>query len=92
VSYGLELEERATKDLHALPDAAYHRVVAALKKLADNPRPAGLVAIKGRPGDYRIRVGTYRIGYEVDDKARVVTVWEIGDRKRFYQQAKRRRT
>ena len=90
MSYTVELTERAIKGLHALPDAAFRRVSAALTTLADRPRPAGLVAIKGRPSDYRIRVGTYRIGYEVDDKARVVTVWEIGDRKRFYQQAKRR--
>ena len=93
MSYAVVFTEAAEKDLDRLAPELCRRVLAALTTLVDNPRPAGIVAIKSAPpGYYRLRLQNLRIGYQVDDKTRTVTVWQIGDRRRFYDQAKRRRT
>jgi mRNA interferase RelE/StbE len=68
------------------------RVLEAFDLLESNPRPPGAIALRAElAGGYRVRVGDYRIGYRVDDQARTVTVWNVGDRRHFYADAKRRR-
>ena len=60
------------------------RVFAVLRGLAEDPRPPGagkLVAVEG----YRVRVGEYRIIYDVDDAAQVVTVYRIRHRREAYR-------
>lgn len=49
------------------------------------PRPRGTKSLKGRDGLYRIRVGEYRVVYEIDDAARVVTVTRVRLRARAYR-------
>ena len=92
MSYQVRMTPAAEKDLKGLPKAVRVQVVNQLRKLAEDPRPSGAAPVKNRPqGHYRVRVGDYRVGYEVNDKQHTVTVWQIGDRKRFYDRAKRRR-
>jgi mRNA interferase RelE/StbE len=92
VTYAVELTEAAERDLDRLLPDLRGRVVMVLTALGQTPRPPGAAAIRSAPpGHYRLRLQNLRIGYEVDDKTRTVTVWQIGDRKRFYDQAKRRR-
>ena len=71
--YRIDLSRRAEKDLDRLPPRGAARVIAALRGLAAEPRPRGASKLVGVEG-YRVRVGVYRIIYEVDDAARVVTV------------------
>lgn len=59
-------------------------VVESIKKLADNPRPSGAEALEGDV-TYRIRDGEYRIIYEIDDKAKTVTITRVRDRKDVYK-------
>lgn len=92
MSYQVRMTPAAEKDLKGLPKAVRVQVAKQLRRLAEDPRPPGAAAVKNRlQGDYRVRVGNYRVGYEVDDKQQTVTVWQIGDRKRFYDRARRRR-
>jgi len=92
VSYVVRLTPAAQNDLKGLPDALRFRVVQKLKELADDPRQPGAVAIRSRArGTYRVRIGDYRIGYEVDDRAQTVKVWQIGSRDRFCERGTRRR-
>ena len=49
-----------------------------------DPRPLGCIKIKSEDGVWRIRVNDYRIGYSIDDTAKVVTVLRIGHRSEFY--------
>ena len=80
----IDLSRRAEKDLDRLPPRGAARVIAALRGLANEPRPPGaskLVAVEG----YRVRVGEYRIVYDVDDAAEVVTVYRIGHRREVYR-------
>jgi mRNA interferase RelE/StbE len=62
---------------------SYLDIVAALKDLAVNPRPYGYKKLKGRPG-YRIRVGDYRIIYQVKNNILTVYILIIGHRREVY--------
>jgi len=80
----IDLSRRAEKDLERLPPRGAARIIAVLRGLANEPRPPGaskLVAVEG----YRVRVGEYRIVYDVDDAAEVVTVYRIGHRREVYR-------
>lgn len=85
--YLTELTKVAVRQLKKLPKADRHRVWRAVAGLATNPRPHGSVKLKNpaEPGDYRLRVGVYRVTYRVDDAARVVEVVQVSHRKQAYR-------
>ena len=92
MNYRVELTPAAERDLKSLSDRIRGQVIAALRALVDDPRPPGVVALRGYPtGNYRVRVGSFRVGYEVIDDSQTVKVWQIADRKHFYEKARRRR-
>ena len=68
----------------ALPHEDYERVKTAVSRLAANPRPVGCRKLAGRDG-WRVRVGDYRIIYDIDDPARSVTVLDVGHRREVYR-------
>ena len=59
-------------------------IKGAIAELADNPRPHGYKKLKGEDA-YRIRVGDYRIIYEIEDNIILVTVVSVGHRKDVYK-------
>jgi mRNA interferase RelE/StbE len=61
------LERSVERDLRRLRGDVFDRVIAAIQDLAHDPRPDGCRKIEGSQNDWRIRVGDYRIVYEVDD-------------------------
>jgi mRNA interferase RelE/StbE len=79
------LEHAAEKDLKKLPGEIFQRIIIHIKSLAENPRPSGCRKITGTKNDWRIRVGDYRIIYEVDDNVRVLKVMRVGDRREAYR-------
>lgn len=85
MSYNIEITPGALKTLAKLDKPARRRVEAAIDKLSDDPRPAGVVAMKSMPGHLRYKVGDYRIIYEVQDHRLVVLVVEIGHRREVYR-------
>jgi mRNA interferase RelE/StbE len=74
----------ARKELDSLDGQMTRRIAAAIDALADEPRPPGCIKVKSEDGDWRIRVGDYRIGYIIDDPAKTVTIVRIGNRSDFY--------
>jgi mRNA interferase RelE/StbE len=58
---------------------------AAIDGLAQNARPSGCVKLAGEPDLYRVRVGNYRIIYQVDDPKLVVLVLSIAHRREIYR-------
>ena len=80
----LLLLRRAQKELAQLPPEDYDPIKDAIQKLEGNPRPRGSRKIKGRPG-WRVRVGKYRVIYEIDDKGKTVTVFHVGHRRDVYR-------
>jgi mRNA interferase RelE/StbE len=83
--YKVEVARRAVKVIAALPRPQQQRVRAAIDLLADNPRPPGCVAMAGEAHAYRVRVGDYRIVYEVVDDRLIVQVVRVGHRREVYR-------
>lgn len=81
--YQVVIEKQAQKQLAKIPPPDYNKIVAAIKGLASDPRPFGYKKLKGRPS-YRIRVGDYRIIYQVKDNVLTVFVLVIGHRRDVY--------
>lgn len=71
MSYGLLILRRAQRELSGLPRENYERIRNAVAGLAENPRPPGCRKLVGREG-WRIRVGDYRVIYEIDDTTKQV--------------------
>ena len=82
--YTVQLVRSARKDLERLPDAVLQRVFPRIESLADTPRPAGCRKLRGAKDLWRIRVGNYRVVYQIDDGILVVEVRTVGDRKDVY--------
>jgi mRNA interferase RelE/StbE len=83
--YQLDFVSSARREFLALPPGIQRRIDAHLLKLPVDPRPRGTKSLKGHAGLYRIRVGEYRVVYEIDDAARVVTVTRVRLRARAYR-------
>jgi mRNA interferase RelE/StbE len=79
------LEGRAERDLKRLERDTLRRMYEALRTLAENPYPTGCCKLAGSASDWRIRVGDYRIIYEVDKAARAVRVMRIRHRREVYR-------
>jgi mRNA interferase RelE/StbE len=84
VSHRLLILPRAEKQLARMPPDAYPRLRDAIRSLAAEPRPSGCRKLRGREG-YRLRVGSYRIVYRIDDSERAVTVLDLGHRRDVYR-------
>ena len=77
---------RVAKELDELPAAVYERVEEAILALREEPRPRSCVKLIGSPiGDYRIRVGGYRIIYDIYDEHREVVILRIAKRGSVYR-------
>ncbi len=83
MTYNIIILPRVQKQLQRLPRDPYQHVRDAIRSLAQEPRPHGSVKLTGRDG-WRIRVGDYRVIYEIDDDDRVVTVLSVGHRRDIY--------
>lgn len=83
--YRVEIARRAVKSIQALPKKEQQRVRAAIELLADNPRPPGCVALKGESAAFRVRVGDYRVVYEIHERRLLVQVVRVGHRRQVYR-------
>ena len=83
--YRVLLERAAEKDLSRLSSEMHDRVIAAIQALANNPRPPGCRKLTGSKHDWRIRVGDYRVIYEIADTIRVVRVNRVRHRREVYR-------
>ena len=61
------------------------RIFGAIRELAAEPRPRGSRKLAGDDAPYRIRIGDYRVIYEVDDVTREILVTRVRHRKDAYQ-------
>jgi mRNA interferase RelE/StbE len=85
VAYTVQLNNKAKKELTDLPRDTQLRIWDKIVALADNPRPDGCKKLKGTQDTYRIRIGSYRVLYEVYDKKLLVIVVKISTRGGAYK-------
>lgn len=84
MTYAIAILRRAQRELQRLPREDYERVREAIRALAQHPRPTGCLALRGRAG-WRIRVGSYRVIYEINDVQHTVTILHVGHRRDVYR-------
>ena len=85
MGYRIEVSPRAFKDISKLPTAIQERLKPRIDGLASDPRPAGAKKMKGEGDLWRLRVGDYRVVYEIRDQALIVAVVRLGHRRDVYR-------
>ncbi len=82
--YRVLLDRNAEKDLDRLDAVIRRRVITAIRALGSQPRPSGCRKLVGGSVDWRIRVGDYRVLYEIADAIRVVRIYRVRHRREVY--------
>ena len=82
--YQVTIRPKAIKALEKINDPDYSNIKKVIYGLAENPRPHGYKKLKGRDG-YRVRIGDYRIIYDIFDNILTVDVVALGHRKDIYE-------
>ena len=85
MAYRVEFTEAAEQDLEALPRDIGTRVYARIVALGDRPRPRGSTLLQGSRTLRRLRVGAYRVIYQIDDTRKVVTIARVRHRRDAYR-------
>jgi mRNA interferase RelE/StbE len=85
VSYKIEFSRKAERQFKDLTNQIQKRLKPKIDALAQNPRPRGVKKLEGEDELYRIRVGNYRVIYQVRDDVLIVLVVSLGDRKEIYK-------
>ena len=84
--YKILVGKRAERGLESIKDnTILRRLIRKIDELANNPRQLGVRKITGSDIDYRIRMGDYRIIYQINDAQKVVEIIGIGHRKEIYK-------
>ena len=84
-SYQIEIKPSASKELEKLSRQIIPRIVAAIRELARNPYPQGVKKLTGFEHTYRIRVGDYRILYNIYEDRLVIEIIRVRHRKEAYR-------
>jgi mRNA interferase RelE/StbE len=85
MSYRLIVKPSAEKDVTRLPSSVQRRVVDRLARIEADPRAPGSVKLAGAKATYRVRVGAWRIVYEIDAARRTVFVTIVAHRRQVYR-------
>ena len=82
--YQIIIERTARKDIQKINQPDQVRIIQSIGLLADEPRPDGCKKLKGREA-WRIRVGNYRVIYEIQDNLLIIIVITVGHRRDVYK-------
>lgn len=85
MAFRIEWKKSTRKDLRKLPPGAVARVLDAVEALAQNPFPHGVEKLSGSEHAYRMRLGDYRVVYEVVTEAKLVEIQRVRHRKDVYR-------
>jgi mRNA interferase RelE/StbE len=83
--YNIFIRKSALRELSKITAPTSVRIQHAIDALAHDPRPRGCRKLTGGVGAYRIRVGDFRVVYEIDDNAVIVVIVRLGHRKDVYR-------
>jgi mRNA interferase RelE/StbE len=85
MAFRIEWKKSTRKDLRKLPPATVDRIIGAVEDLAENPFPNGVEKLSGSEHAYRIRLGDYRVVYEVVAESKLIEVQRVRHRKDVYR-------
>ena len=84
-SYRVELARSAAKDLRGIDQKWIPKIVATIEALESDPRPAGCKKLVGSDHTYRVRIGDYRVVYDIHDATLIILVVRIRHRRDVYR-------
>jgi mRNA interferase RelE/StbE len=82
--YKVVFRKSVTRDLRSIPNRDLQKILTVIETLSEEPRPSGVEKLSGQD-KYRIRQGSHRIIYEINDKEVIVIVVKVGHRKDVYR-------
>lgn len=85
MAYAVILQPSVSKALDKLPGDVRRRVLDRLEQLKQSPRPAGVEKLTGDENLWRVRVGNWRIVYEIHDRRLIVLVLKVAHRREVYR-------
>jgi len=83
--YKVVISSSAEKSLKKIPKKDVGRIVVAMQRLAVHPFPVGARKLSGYEKVFRVRIGKYRVIYEVEGQKLLILVLKIGHRKDIYR-------
>ena len=85
MSYEVQILPKAVRQIKALSIEVRQDIALTIQSLANEPRPIGVKKLSGEKDIYRVRVGNYRVLYQIVDKVLVVVVVSVGHRREVYR-------
>lgn len=84
-NYQLIISKSVQKQIDKLPSTIIEKIIKKLKELSNQPRPNGVIKLKGFEHQYRIRVGDYRLRYDIDDSHLEIKILQCKHRREVYR-------
>jgi len=85
MAYHIDVSPSARRQLKRLHGTIRKRIAQAIDDLADDPRPPGCVKLEGADDLYRVRVGDYRVVYQISDDRLIVLIVRVAHRRDVYR-------
>jgi mRNA interferase RelE/StbE len=85
MTYEIIITKSIQKQLDNLPSNIQERVYDKISQLAEEPRPDGVVKLKGYDNEYRVRIGDYRLVYEIQDEKLIVLIIQCKHHRDVYK-------
>ncbi len=85
MAFRVKIKESALKALKKIDKTARARIWTAISELAENPRPPGCVKMAGTDDLWRIRVGGWRVVFQIRNEGMVVFIIRVGHRREIYR-------
>jgi mRNA interferase RelE/StbE len=85
MKYKIEFSPTAESQFKKLPKEVQARLKHRIDSMAENPFPRGIKTLSAEENFYRLRIGDYRIIYQVQGKALLILILKLGHRKNVYR-------
>lgn len=85
MKYQIKILSKARRSIKKLPKSVQENIKSSIRNLAENPRPNNVKKLSGNHSLYRIRLGNYRIIYQIEDDILLIVIVMAGHRKEIYR-------
>lgn len=85
-NYKIEWKRSAIKELRSIQKEYIRKIIKSVNNLDSNPYPIGNRKLSGSERTYRIRIGIYRIIYEIEEEILIIQIIRVRHRKNVYKE------